>query len=214
MLSIEKIVLIIKKAKEIKMKYINQLDYSHIPYPTRVKQEEYAPNGLQTSVRSSGCGLCSVCMAIDLLTDKTLSIEECVNISRECVANYSRGTDMNILGPVIAERFDIEYSKTSDLTEAIHHFREGGVIVVHVGIPVGKEIGLFTKGGHYMLLISTDGKDFCFLDPSYTKEKFKLPERLGRVDESRAPYLYAPIETIDSECKPEKVKYHLFKRKR
>ena len=196
------------------MKYICQLDYSHIPYPTRVKQEEYAPNGLQSSVRSSGCGLCSVCMAIDYLTDKTLDIEDCVRISMECLANYGRGTDMNILGPVIAKKFNVEYSKTSDLSEAVKHLQEGGAIVVHVGVPEGKEIGLFTKGGHYMLLISTDGKEFCFLDPSYNEEKFKIPERIGRVDESRAPYLYAPIETVDSECKPGKVKYHMFKRKR
>lgn len=196
------------------MKYINQLNYPHIPYPTKVKMEEFAPDGLQSSVKSSGCGLCCACMVIDILTDKTLDIEECVSISKECVANHSRGTDMNILGPVIAEKFDIEYSKTSDLCEAIKHIQEGGVIIVHAGVPEGKEIGLFTKGGHYMLLISTDGKDFCFLDPSYSEEKFKLPERLGRVDESRAPYLYAPIETVDSECKPAKVKYHMFKRKR
>ena len=196
------------------MKYICQLDYAHIPYPTRVKQPEYAPNGMNSTVRSSGCGLCSVCMAIDYLTDKTLDIEECVKISKECVANYSRGTDMNVLGPVIAEKFDVEYTKTSDLSEAIRHLQEGGAIVVHVGVPVGKEIGLFTKGGHYMLLISSDGKEFCFLDPSYNEEKFKIPERAGRVDESKAPYLYAPVETVDSECKPDKVKYHMFKRKR
>lgn len=196
------------------MKYVNQLEYSHIPYPTRVKQPEYAPDGMKSSVKSSGCGLCSVCMAVDILTDKTLEIEECVRLSMESVANYARGTDMNILGPVIAEKFDIEYSKTSDLGEAICHLQKGGLIVVHVGVPEGKEIGLFTKGGHYMLLISTDGREFCFLDPSYTEEKFKIPERMGRVNEANAPYLYADVLTVDSECKPGKVKYHLFARKK
>lgn len=194
------------------MKYVNQLEYAHIPYPTKVKIEEFAPDGYQSTVKSSGCGLCSVCMAIDILTDKTLDVEECVRLSRECVANHSRGTDMNILGPVIAEKFNIEYSKTSDLSEAISHLQKGGVIVVHVGIPEGKEIGLFTKSGHYMLLISTDGKEFCFLDPSYSEEKFKIPERAGRVNEDNAPYLYCDVSTMDSECKPGRVKYHLFGR--
>ena len=194
------------------MKYVNQLEYPHIPYPTRVKQAEYAPNGLNTTVKSSACGLCSVCMAIDLLTDKSLDIEECVRISCDSVANHSRGTDMNILGPVIAEKFGINYSKTSDLSEAIRHIQAGGVIVVHVGIPEGKEIGLFTKSGHYMLLIATDGKEFCFLDPSYTEEKFKIEGREGRVNEKNAPYLYCDVNTMDSECKPGRVKYHLFSR--
>ena len=194
------------------MKYINQLEYPHIPYPTRIKQPEYAPNGLATTVKSSACGLCSVCMAIDILTETTLDIEECVRISCDCVANHSRGTDMNILGPVIAEKFGISYSKTDDLAEAIHHIQVGGVIVVHVGVPEGKEIGLFTKGGHYMLLIATDGKEFCFLDPSYSEEKFKISERVGKVNENNAPYLYCDVNTMDSECKPGRVKYHLFKR--
>ena len=153
------------------MKYVNQLEYAHIPYPTRVKQEEYAPNGLNTSVRQSGCGLCSVCMAIDIITDKTLDIEECVRISCECVANHSRGTDMNILGPVIAEAFDIEYTKTSDLSEAIAHLQAGGVIVVHVGIPEGKEITICLNGYHFgyaspgkeKYIACTHGKMACLL---------------------------------------------------
>ena len=88
------------------MKYVNQLEYPHIPYPTRVKEEQYAPNGLNTTVKSSACGLCCACMAIDCITDTTLDIEECVRISCECVANHARGTDMNILGPVLAEKFN------------------------------------------------------------------------------------------------------------
>ena len=194
------------------MKYINQLEYQHIPYPTKVKQEGFAPDGYPSTVRSSGCGLCCACMAVDMLTDTTLEVEECVRMSRECVANHSRGTDMNIFGPVLAERFGLDYSKTSDLDEAIHHLQAGGAIIAHVGVPEGAEIGLFTKGGHYILLVSTDGKEFTILDPSYTPDKFTIPERAGRVDFSHAPYLYCDVKTVDSECKPGRVKYHLFKR--
>ena len=153
-------------------------------------------------------------MAIDVITDTTLDIEECVRISMECIANHSRGTDMNILGPVIAEKFNIEYSKTSDLQVAIRHLQEGGVIIAHVGIPEGKEIGLFTKGGHYILLVSVDEKEFCILDPSYTPDKFTIPEREGRVNFENAPYLYCDIGTVDSETKPGRVKYHMFARKK
>lgn len=194
------------------MNYINQLEYEHIPYPTRIMDEAYAPYGKPTTVKSSGCGLCSVCMAIDLLTDTSFDIADCVLISMECSANHSTGTDMNVLGPVISEKFGIEYSKTSDTQEAIAHLRRGGVIVVHVGIPEGKEIGLFTKAGHYMLIISTDGEEFCFLDPSYTPEKYTIHERAGRVNTANAPYLYCNVQTMESETKPGKVRYHMFNR--
>ena len=120
---------------------------------------------------------------------------------------------MNVLGPVIAEKFGIHYSKTSELTAAIRHLQSGGMIVVHVGVPEGKEIGLFTKGGHYMAIISTDGEKFCFLDPSYTPEKFTVPERAGKVNTTHAPFLYCDVNTLDRETKPGKVKYHLFSRK-
>ena len=29
------------------MKYVNQLEYAHIPYPTKVKIEEFAPGRFQ-----------------------------------------------------------------------------------------------------------------------------------------------------------------------
>ncbi|MBE6655736.1 MAG: hypothetical protein E7609_02560 [Ruminococcaceae bacterium] len=66
-----------------------------------------------------------------------------------------------------------------------------------------------------MTLISTDGKEFCFLDPGYSPEKFKLPERKGRVDTSRAPFLYCDIEVMDGEVTTKPYpKYHLFSPKR
>ena len=107
-------------------------------------------------------------MTVDLLTNEKLSIEECVRLSEECVANHTIGTDMTILGPVAAEKFGLSYSNTDSLDEAIRHLQAGGLIIANVGVPTGKEIGLFTKFGHYILLVATDGKEFCILDPSYT----------------------------------------------
>jgi hypothetical protein len=153
---------------------------------------------------------------LELLTEKTLDIEECIRISEECGANHSVGTDMTILGPVIAEKYGVVYTRSSDLNEAIGHIQCGGVIVVHVKVQQGAEIGLYTKGGHYMLLVATDGKEFCFLDPSYTPEKYLIPERIGKVDVSHAPYLYSDVEILHSETnyKEGGVKYHMFARKR
>lgn len=192
------------------MLYLNQLDHPDLPYPTCTKRE--VPKN--STVRSSGCGLCCACMVVDGLTTETLSIEECVRIAMECEANYSVGTDINVLGPAIAERYGLEYTKTSELSEAVGHLKKGGRIIAHVGIPEGKEIGLFTKGGHYITLIATDGESFTILDPSYSPEKFEIPERKGRVDTKNAPILYCDVETVHSETKPNRIKYHLFAKKR
>ena len=193
------------------MVYLNQLEYEHIPYPTRVKQE--VPRN--STVRSSGCGLCSACMVVDGLTTETLPIEECVRIAMECEANYSVGTDMKVLAPVIAERYGLRYTQSNELSEAIACLQRGGRIIAHVGVPEGKEIGLFTKGGHYIVLLSTDGKEFCILDPSYKEGKFDIPERMGKVDTRRAPYLYCDISLVDAERRGGvRPTYHLFSRKR
>ena len=198
------------------MKYINQNKYPHIPYRTRAKVEGLTDEQRTTNVAESGCGLCCACMAVDYLTDKTLTVEECVRISEECVANHSPGTDLNFLGPAVAEKFGLDYSKTNDPAEAIRHLQNGGVAIVLVGIPTGKEKGLFTAFGHYMLILSTDGEEFCFLDPSYTEKKFKIPERAGKVNEENAPYLYCDVNTMDKEC--ENIlfdgRYHLLSRKK
>ena len=171
------------------MKYINQLEYPHIPYRTHAKNDSVSEADKMKSVSRSGCGPCSTCMAVELLTDKCLDI---------------------------AEMYGLDYSYTNDLGEAVECLRSGGKIVVHVSIHEPGKLGLFTKGGHYMLLVSTDGKDFCILDPSYTPEKYLIPERAGKVDVSHAPYLYCDINTVHAETKvsDKYPKYHLFKRKR
>ena len=196
------------------MKYINQREYAHIPYTTDLATEGIAPEGTKNNIKSRGCGLCCLAMAVDILTDKVLGLEEAVSLSEANRANLGRGTNLNIMGPIVAEKFGLSYSATSDLDEAIAHLSAGGVIVAHRGAPEGKDIGLFAKIGHYILLVSTDGKDFCILDPDYTPTKFTIPERAGRVDTSHLPFLYASVSDVDAETKPGRVKYHMLARKR
>ena len=191
------------------MLYVNQLEYRDIPY-----QHNMAHGGApedRRNVATSGCGLCSACMIVDELTDKTLGLEECVRLSEQSGANLELGTSMSVLGPVIAEKFGLEYSNTKSLEEAIEHLRCGGRIICNVGHPEGKP-GLFTMRGHFIVLISTDGKDFCILDPSYKEGKFDIPERKGKVNDENAPFLYCDVNTLHAET--ENRRYHLFSRKK
>lgn len=127
------------------MKYINQLEHPDVVYYTNVKREGYTREQMKSSIKASGCGLCSLCMAIDILTDKSLALEECVKISEECGANAGPGTSMPILAPVIAEKFGLEYSHTVELSDLIEHLRCGGVAIALVGVPEGEKIGLFSE---------------------------------------------------------------------
>ncbi len=152
-------------------------------------------------------------MMIDLLTDQSLDIAECIRISEECVANHHVGTDMSILGPVISEKFDLDYQGTSDLSAAVAHLQKGGAVIARVGVRENETVGLFTKKSHYVFIVSTDGERFCILDPSYTPEKFTLPERVGKINTEHAPYLYCDINIFHAELDKDHIGYHLFARK-
>jgi hypothetical protein len=193
------------------MLYLNQLEYRHIPYITHTKDDDVIDKVY--NVARSGCGLCCVCMMIDALTVKHLPIEECVGLSEGCGANYGAGTDMSMLAPIVAERFDLDYRNTDEQAQMLACLQTGGHVIVHVKRLTDDEVGLFTKGGHYMSVISTDGEKVCILDPSYTPEKYHLPEREGKVNDKNAPFLYCHKDVLHAHTAWNKPKYHLFWRK-
>ena len=87
------------------MKYINQLLYENMPYPTDVKNPDSPmKNG---NIKRAGCGLCCLCMVVDRLTTQSLPLEECRDLSVEHKANLDPGTDLKVLSPVIAKKFGL-----------------------------------------------------------------------------------------------------------
>ena len=197
------------------MKYINQLDYPHLPYYTDTANPDKTEEEKLRTVAKSGCGLACASMMIDQLTDKELKIEDCVKLSEECGANRTLGVSMKIFAPVLSEKFGVDYSFSNDLSEAIEALRSGAHIIAVVKANQETGVGLFTDTGHFISLISTDGKEFCILDPSYKPEKFEREDRKGKVDTSHAPYLYCDVNTTHAETSIKaSSKYYVFKRKR
>lgn len=188
------------------MHYLNQRKYPHIPYPTNIKNGGLPPE--KQTAAAAACGPCSLCMTVDLLTDRSLSLEECLQLSIENGANHGYGTDLEILGPVIAQKFGLTYDGTDSVERVISHLQTGGQVIARV------KKGLFTNSSHYILLTAFDGTDFCILDPSYTPDKFERPDRTGKVNTCNAPFLYCPKDTVHGETEPCEVKYHLFARKK
>lgn len=90
------------------MKYLNQLDHPDIPYPTDAATEGSRFHDL--SIKEAGCGLCSLAMMVDRLTTKTISLKRLIALSLKHKANLHPGTDMKILGPVVADLYDLDFS--------------------------------------------------------------------------------------------------------
>ena len=193
------------------MKYINQRRYPHIPYPTNVAAVD-DPRGKDGSVRTSGCGLCSACMVVDQLTTEELSLRECLQMSLDSGANHAPGTDMKILGPLVAEKYDLDYATTDDVQAAAAALQEGARVIVNVGGDREGYKAVFCAGGHYMALISAKDGEFCILDPYWTKNWYKphVESGLVRMD---GYFLYTPYEVLDKDASNRSPRYYIFKRK-
>ena len=192
------------------MLYLCQNDYRHVHYETNIDNGGVPPE--RQNIAAAGCGLCSACMIVEHLTTKTLSLEEAVQLSEASRANRWRGTSMKVLAPILAQHFDLDVTMSSDPEEMVRHLQAGGEIIVHVR-KGDREVGLFTNGGHYMVILSTDGKEVCILDPSYRKGNFDIPERRGKVRDDQAPFLYCSIETLMEEVRKDGPAFYMFKRK-
>lgn len=190
------------------MLYINQRDYPDMPFPNNV--EGGCPAEKQ-NIAKAGCGICSACMVVDHLTTKSLSLEECIELAVEAKANLRPGTNMKKLGPVVAEKFGLQFSYTGDKEEMLAHLRKGGRVIVNVANRPDGSPGLFTKGGHYMVLIAADGERICFLDPNY-HETYNEGELKEKVDSSCAPLLYCDADLLEYETENRETPYYLFER--
>ncbi len=175
------------------MLYMNQLEYRHIPYNHNVANGGVPEE--RRCVATSGCGLCSCCMIVDQLTMESLGIEECVTLSENGGANLGIGTDMRVLGPIIAKTYNLDYAESSDKDEASRWLRKGGKIIALVKGDSDGNIGPFSRVAHFITLISVDGDEVCFLDPSYKEGKYERPGREGIVRDA-FPFLYTKLDTV------------------
>lgn len=194
------------------MKHINQRRYSYIPYPQLMDQPDN-PYGKNGTVRSGGCGLCSTCMVIDQLTTEEFSVRECTELSIATGANHGDGTDMHILGPVVAEKFNLDFWKTNDINEVVKALHNGSRVIATVTAKSKGNKGIFTSGGHYITLVSANENDeICVLDPSWTSKKFRKWVNAGLV-RTEGSFVYVTPEVLHAETNPNWTTYFIFRHK-
>ena len=192
------------------MKYINQLEHPHMLYVTRT-DPEYGDSGKTTTVRSSGCGLCSAIMVADrLLPSYDFDLPDAIELSYEMKANHGRGTDPKLFFPAFAKKLGLDYKQAKTTDELIHCLQTGGAAVVHVGKVEGR-VPLFTKGGHYMAVIGVerDGR-LAILDPSYFPGKYDEEGRQGKVEVKQGVISLCTPEILAQESEMKAIPYHLF----
>ena len=194
------------------MLYLNQLEHPMVPY-IHNKDGGGAPEG-KNNAAAAACGPCSLCMVVENMTFARLTLPECLRVSAEVGADRKLGTDLKILGPVIAERYGMEFSTTSDIDVLLAHLAVGGQAIANSGGDRDDgHVGLLSHGGHYVVVVSAENGEACILDPSLKEGKYEEEGRNGRA-RVVYPFVYCSLEELKDDCSNREPSFYLFKRKK
>ncbi len=184
------------------MKYVNQLEYPHIPYITGCDLEGKArEEGKSTTVKTSGCGLCSAVMILDrLLPNCDFDLEKAMEISYESGANRRFGTNYPKFGPLLAEKYGLKFEMTNDMASLLKCLKTGGVAAANVGGDREGYVGVFSHVGHYIVIIGVepDGR-LAILDPAYEENVYEEEGRKGKVEMKAGVIALCTPETLQKE---------------
>lgn len=187
------------------MVYYNQNNYPHIPYPSE--------KNATANIKNAGCGVCCCCMVVENMTEHRLSIEECTEISMQNGGRVIRGTNMKILGPIIAERYGLTMEQTDDPERVLEFLnaKQGMVIANPSGDREGHK-GTFSHGGHFIVVAEARGRTVRVLDPNYTEEEFVQEGRMAKVF-AVGNDIYCDIDVVTVDCLERQPKFYLFAKK-
>lgn len=189
------------------MKYVNQLDYPHWLFVTRTDlEDEQRERGKTTTIRSSGCGICSAVMvAHRLLPDCAFDLKEAIDLAYETKANFEIGTNYEVYAPAFAKKLGLRLEMTNDIKKLRSCLRTGGAAIVNVGP------GTFTRSGHYIVAINEepDGR-IAILDPGYLEGKFDEKERKGKVEVKNGVIALCSVEILAEDAAKRNPGYYLF----
>lgn len=184
------------------MIYYNQNDYAHVSYPSEIHPE--------SNIQTSGCGVCSACMVVENMTDQKFSVEECAKFSMEVGGRDNSGTDMEALAPALCERFGLAYESTDDKQKVLDFLNAGrGMVIANPGGDREGHIGLFTKGGHYIVLAEARQRTVRVLDPNLKPDSFDREGRRGMVFVNGTD-IYCDIDVVVEDCLNRSPAFYMF----
>ena len=197
------------------MIYVNQLENPHVMYACNMADNTPEKEWLHhSSLAKTGCGICSALMVADrLCVEPEFTMKDALQISYDTGANHAPGTDYKLYGPAFAEKFGLKLVMTSDIEEVRRCVRTGGAVVANVGGDREGYVGVFTHGGHYVVVISeTEDGRLCILDPSLKEGKFEEEGRIGKVRVS-GKFAYCEPEVLRKDAENRTPSFYCFWRK-
>lgn len=148
--------------------YYSQID-------SRWKNHVYTAIGDNSqTIGTSGCGPTSAAIVVTA-TKGTITPDEMGDLFvRYGYRSTNSGTYWSAFRWV-ADVFDIEYQETTNIDTAIELLRNDNYVVCSVAN------GLFTSGGHFIVLVGIEGDTITVYDPYLYAGKFDTSTRRGKV---------------------------------
>ena len=148
--------------------YYNQTD-------SRWRNHQYSSVGDSSqTIGTSGCGPTSAAMVVTAIKGTITPPEMGDLFVQYGYRSASNGTYWSAFRWT-ADVFDIGYQETSSLDTAINLVRNNNYVICSVGN------GLFTTGGHFIVIVGIDGDTIKIYDPYLYSGKFDTSTRRGKV---------------------------------
>lgn len=162
--------------------YYSQID-------NRWKNNLYTSTGNKTqTIGSSGCGPTCASMVVSSIKGTITPPQMSEIFVQNGFRSSNNGTYWSAYRAV-ADEFNIGYTETSDINKCLDLLRKNNYIIVSCGN------GLFTTGGHYIVLVGIEGNTLKIYDPYNYTGKFNVSSRRGKV-EVRGNTIYCSIENF------------------
>lgn len=183
------------------MSYHNQFSYKTIPYPHISRPD--------ATVATSGCGVCCMSMVVEGIMGEAWPPKQSAAYSISVGARASTGTDMALLGHKTSDKFGIGHKTSSNVNTLIEALQNGAWAIANVGGDRAGYKGLFSDGGHYIVVSGIKDGKFIVWDPGYYAGKFNKAGRTGKVT-VRGNDIYVLPEYLDKDCSNRSPRYYIF----
>ncbi len=148
--------------------YYSQLD-------SRWKNKLYTSTGKKTqTIGSSGCGPTSAAMVVTAIKGSITPDKMGDLFVQHGFRSANNGTYLSAFR-AITDEFNLCLNETADVNHAISMIRDNFICVVSCGN------GLFTTGGHYIVIVGIEGDTLKIYDPYLYAGKFETATRRGKV---------------------------------
>lgn len=153
--------------------YVGLTYYSQLDSRWASKMYSSVGNPNQT-IGSSACGPTCASMVVTATKGAITPDTMCDLFVQHGYRSANNGTYFSAFRAV-ADEFDIGYEETYYLDKAVELLRNNHYVIVSCGN------GLFTTGGHFIVLVGIDGDTLKIYDPYLYSGKFSTSTRKGKV---------------------------------